>query len=163
MAHAGIETLSEAKQHSVGWYVGAGVFWLLSAWLITVGLSSIIPQIFHPEASHAAHAGPTAGSCAHALRTLEGELLARTSQAIAHAPRPGERETLTDWLAKWDARLLAEKPNCNQPELTAWDELSRLRHGMRGLVDRFDREQAPRVKKLDALVGPAPDVEAQAH
>jgi hypothetical protein len=150
--------LSEAKQHSVGWYVGAGVFWLLCAWLITVGLSSIIPQIFHPERSHAA----ASGSCAQALRMLEGELLAHTSRAIARAPKPGERDALTEWLAKWDARLDAAKPNCKQAELTAWDELARLRHGMRGLVDRFDREQAPRVHKLDALVGPVPDSAAEA-
>ena len=158
MVQAGIGTLSEAKKkHSVGWYVGAGVFWLLTAWLITVGLSSITRQIFRPERSHAA----ASGSCMQALRTLEGELLARTSVAFSSAPQPGEREALTDWLAQWDARLLAEKPNCNQAELAAWDELSRLRHGMRGLIDRFDREQLPRIQKLDALIGPA-DTAAQA-
>jgi hypothetical protein len=148
--------LSQAKQHSAGWYAGAAVFWLLSAWIITVGLSSIIPQIFHPEASHAAGTG----SCAAQLRGLTGELLTRTSAAIARAPQKGERETLTEWLARWDDRLLAAKPDCTKHELPAWDELSRLRHGMRGLVDRFDHEQAPRVRKLDALVGALPDAQA---
>ena len=132
------------------------MFWLLSAWIITVGLSSIIPQIFHPEASHAAGTG----SCAAQLRALKGELLDRTSSAIARAPQRGERDMLTEWLARWDDRLLAAKPDCTKEELAAWDELSRLRHGMRSLVDRFDHEQAPRVRKLDALVGTLPDTKA---
>ena len=159
MAEAGTENLNETQRRGAGWYVGAAAFWLLSAWLITVGLSSIIPQIFRPESSH----GAVAGSCAHALRTLKGELLETTSHAFAGAPEPGERDLLTAWLAAWDGRLLAAKPNCKQSELPAWDELSRLRHGMRGLVDRFDHEQAPRVKKLDDLVGKVPDAaDAQA-
>lgn len=140
--------MSEQRRHSAGWWVGAAVFWLLTAWLITVGLSSIIPQIFQPGG-----APDGAGSCANELRRLKQELLERTSASMAAAPAPGERDALTQWLLAWDERMRVVRPTCNQRELSAWDDLSRLRHGMRSLVDRFDHEQAARVRRLDALLG----------
>jgi hypothetical protein len=152
---AGIGTLSEKSRHSVGWYGGAAVFWLLTAWLITVGLSSIIPQIFTP----AVH-GASNDSCAAELRTLERELLERTSQSMANAPVAGEREALTEWLLGWDRRLEATRASCNKGEQTSWTELSRLRHGMRSLVDRFDQEQAARIRQIEKTLGPAPGAEA---
>jgi hypothetical protein len=138
--------LTEKTRHNAGWYGGAAVFWLLTAWMITVGLSSIIPQIFPPPA----RGGGT--SCAPALRELKVELLERTSQGMSRAHSSTERNQLTEWLSAWDSRMRATRPTCNKAELTAWDELSRLRFGMRGLVDRFDHEQAARVKALDALL-----------
>jgi hypothetical protein len=141
--------LSERTEHGTGWYVGAAAFWLLAAWLITVGLSSIIPQIFAPEA----RAGSSDGSCAMQLGDLERELLDHTSAAMARAPATGERESLDQWLSAWDQRLTSARPSCSKTELNAADELARLRHGMRGLIDRFDQEQAPRVRKLDVAVG----------
>jgi transposase-like protein len=138
--------LTEKVQHNAGWYVGAAVFWLLAAWLITVGLSSIIPQIFTPGS------GRAGGSCVNTLRDLKDSLLERTSESMARAHSGAERAELTDWLLQWDERMRGARPTCNKSELTAWDELSRLRHGMSGLVDRFDREQSARVKNLDALL-----------
>jgi hypothetical protein len=135
--------LTEKAQQNAGWYVGAAVFWLLAAWLVTVGLSSIIPQIFTPGATR----GGT--SCVSDLRELKDTLLERTSESMARAHSTAERTELTEWLLAWDARMRAARPNCTKAELTAWDELSRLRHGMAGLVDRFDHEQAARVRALD--------------
>jgi hypothetical protein len=138
--------LTDKKRHNAGWYGGAAVFWLLTAWMITVGLSSIIPQIFPPRAS----GGGT--RCTPALGELKDSLLERTSQSMSRAHSAAERAQLSEWLLAWDGRMRAARPTCSKSELTAWDELSRLRHGMRGLVDRFDHEQAARVRALDALL-----------
>lgn len=144
------------KRHSAGWYAGATAFWLLTAWLITVGLSSIIPQIFWPTASSTKRGE----SCAPELQGLRNELLSRTSESIAAAPLPGDRDALRTWLAAWDARLGTARAGCTDKERTAWDELARLRHGLSALVERFDREQAPHIEKLDALLGPSADTRA---
>jgi hypothetical protein len=135
------------NRRSAGWYAGAASFWLLAAWLITVGLSSIIPQIFWPSGG-----ASVSGSCEPALVKLQEELLTRASASMANAPGPRDREELEKWLRDWDHRLSVARPTCNQTEQPAWAELLRLRHGMHGLVERFDREEAPRIRKLEALL-----------
>jgi len=139
-----------SKRRSLGWYVGAAVFWLIALWIVTVGLASIIPEIFWPGG----HASATAqGSCADALRALEQELMARSSQSVAQAAGLGEREELWAWLEAWDRRLQGETAACTENERKAATELSRLRFGMSGLIQRFDREQTPHIRKIDALLG----------
>ena len=142
------------RRHTAGWYAGAAVFWLLAAWLVTVGLSSIVPQIFWPAGDP-----QNTGSCAADLRVLKQELLQRTTESMSQAPTSGDRDELTTWLDAWDERLRVARSGCNAKEQGAWDELTRLRHGMRALVDRFDHEQAPRLRKLEALLG----TDAEAH
>jgi hypothetical protein len=144
------------KRRSTGWYAGAAAFWLLALWLVVVGLSSIIPQIFWPSGNAAAE-----GSCESALRGLERELLGRTSQSMAEAPAPRGRDDLEKWLRDWDHRLSLTRPTCNQGEQPAWAELLRLRHGMRALVERFDRDEAPRIRKLEALLSADADTGAR--
>jgi hypothetical protein len=149
--------LREARsQRSAGWYVGAAAFWLLAVWLITVGLASIIPQIFWPSGEAAAQ-----GSCAPSLRGLSEELLRQTSQSMAAAASHGDREKLEAWLADWDHRLLLARPTCNHQEQPAWAELLRLRHGMHALIERFDRDEAPRIRKLDALLSSGAEARTQ--
>jgi DNA-binding PadR family transcriptional regulator len=142
------QTLGDTgNSRSAGWYAGAAAFWLLAAWLVTVGLSSIIPQIFWPSGGVA-----VAGSCEPTLVKMERELLARASESMANAATPDERQELEKWLRDWDHRLSLARPTCNQTEQPAWAELLRLRHGMHALVERFDREEAPCIRKLEALL-----------
>lgn len=152
---------AEKSQHSAGWYAGALVFWLLSAWLITVGLSSIIPQIFWPGGD----VRNDAQSCSSALRTLRRELLAHASEQIAHAPSAAEqassRDALLTWFDQWDARLFQARPACREQERAAWTELGRLRHGMQALIERFEREEAPRIQRLEQLLGRVEEARAQ--
>ena len=93
-----------------------------------------------------------AGSCEPSLLKLQGELLSRASESMAAAATADERQDLEKWLRDWDHRLSVARPTCNQSEQAAWAELLRLRHGMHGLVERFDREEAPRIRKLEALL-----------
>ncbi|MFT3922877.1 MAG: hypothetical protein QM778_10115 [Myxococcales bacterium] len=83
---------------------------------------------------------------------LKQELLTRASQSVADAPEPSDREQLEKWLRDWDHRLSVARPTCNPTEQQAWAELLRLRHGMHALIERFDREEAPRIRKLEALL-----------
>lgn len=153
----------EKSQHSAGWYAGALVFWLLSAWLITVGLSSIIPQIFWPAGEEQS----ANEACRPTLRTLRRELLDRATTSIAHAPAPrdgaSERDALLSWFEQWDQRLFRVRPSCREDdERAAWTELGRLRHGMQALIERFEREEAPRIERLDQLLGKLDEARAQA-
>ena len=137
------------SQHSAGWYAGALVFWLLTAWLITVGLSSIIPQIFWPGS--AAHGEGAAADCTESLRALRKELLARASERIAK-PHAEPEDAQLVFFEHWDERHFAARASCQSDE-KAWTELGRLRHGMQGLLDRFEREQSPRLLRLEQLLG----------
>jgi hypothetical protein len=163
---------AEKSQHSAGWYAGALVFWLLSAWLATVGLSSIIPQIFWPSGDvQLSTDGTAASTCRPALRELRSSLLARTSQSIASPSSDTRDEELLAWFTNWDRQLFQAKPTCQDDERAAWTELTRLRHGMQGLIERFEREEAPHIQRLDQLLDePAgelqrhePKAEARAH
>lgn len=129
--------------------MGAAVFWLLAFWLVGVGLASIIPEIFWPGGDPSASAQ---GSCAETLREMREELLTRASESFARAAMPGEREELSAWLEAWDHRLQGANATCNETERKASTELARLRFGMSGLIQRFDLEQTPHIKKIDALL-----------
>lgn len=134
--------------------MGALLFWLLSAWLATVGLASIIPQIFGPAYS-VARSGT---SCAEDLHDLARELLDRVGKHVKDAPRSGPHDTLDAFFTDFDRRLMHIKPACTEPERAAFTELSRLRHGMASLVERFEREELPHVRKLNALLNHASGV-----
>lgn len=128
------------------------MFWLLAAWLTTVGLSSIIPQIFWPGGA----AQGARGACTPALRELRRELLARASEDIARASAadPAQREARLAWFESWDQRLFRTLPGCReQEERAAIAALGRLRHGLQALLERFQREQAPRIELLEQLLG----------
>ncbi len=131
--------------------MGAAVFWLLALWLTAVGLASIIPEIFWPGGDANANAQ---GSCADTLLSLREELLARASESIAHAATRAEREELSAWLEAWDHRLQGANATCRATERKAATELARLRFGMIGLIQRFDLEQTPHIRKIDALLEP---------
>lgn len=150
---------TEKSKHSAGWYAGALVFWLLSVWLTTVGLSSIIPQIFWPNGD----ARSDAASCRPALRELRDELLARMSATIASASSENDRPELLAWFDRWDKRLYEARSACAADENDAWVELVRLRHGMQALVERFERDQAPRIERLDRLLGAPTSDEGEAR
>lgn len=122
------------------------MFWLLSAWLATVGLASLVPQIFGPAYS----AAGSGTSCAQDLHDLTGELLDRVAEHIKGARRAGPRDTLDAFFTAFDRRMMQVKPACTEPERAAFAELSRLRHGMASLVERFEREELPHIRNLDA-------------
>lgn len=148
---------ADKSQHSAGWYAGALVFWLLSAWLVTVGLSSIIPQIFWPGGD----VSNSASSCVPELRQLRRELLEHAKSHLLRTPQPSERSHRLAFFERWDKQLFHARPACHDDERDAWTELNRLRHGMHALIERFEREEAPRLERLEQLLGSAEATRAQ--
>ena len=140
---------ADSTQRSAGWYAGALAFWLLAAWLTVVGLSSLIPQIFGPP-FRAAKSGV---SCGPELHDLTGELLDNTGAWIKASPEHGSHDTLATYFSDFDRRLMHAKSSCTEQERAAFVELSRLRHGVGGLLERYAREQLPQVRKLHAFFG----------
>jgi hypothetical protein len=135
-------------KRSVGWICGAVVFWALTAWLILAGVGSIVPQIFWPAT---ALSGSGTG-CAMALRDLSQELLAHTANTIKNASSPAAPDAQTVWFREFDERLENTGPLCTQDEQSALHELLRVRHGLSALLERFEREDAPRTRALDAML-----------
>jgi hypothetical protein len=149
--------LGEARnRRSTGWYAGAAAFWLLAAWLIAAGLSSIIPQIFWPSGEAAVE-----GSCESSLRALQRELLEYASASIAQAPSAHDQAKRESWLVDWDHRLALSRPSCTPREQKAWAELMRLRHGLEGLIERFERDEVPRLHKFEAFLSAGADPRAE--
>ena len=143
---------ADSTQRSAGWYAGALAFWLLAAWLAVVGLSSLIPQIFGPPF----RAARNGGSCAQELQDLTSELLERAGGRIKAGTETDARDTLAAYFTDFDRRLMQAKSSCTEPERAAFAELSRLRHGVGGLLERYAREQLPQVRKLHAFFGEEP-------
>lgn len=139
--------IADSTQRSAGWYAGALAFWLLAAWLAVVGLSSLIPQIFGPPF----RAARNGGSCAQELQDLTTELLEHAGGRIKAGTEPEARDTLSAYFTDFDRRLMQAKSSCTERERAAFAELSRLRHGVGGLLDRYAREQLPQVRKLHAF------------
>jgi hypothetical protein len=124
------------------------VFWLLAVWLVFVGLASLIPQIF--ELGSRTTSG--AESCAKDLNDLTDELLNHTGDWLKSQRRQELHDTLEAFFSDFDRRLMQIKSSCTESESAAFDELSRLRQGVFGMLERFAREELPRLHKLDALV-----------
>jgi hypothetical protein len=140
---------ADSTQRSAGWYAGALVFWLLAAWLAIVGLSSLVRQIFGPSFRDA----KTGVSCAPELHDLTSELLDHAGEWIKARPVEDPRDTLATYFSDFDRRLMHAKSSCNDHERAAFAELSRLRHGVDGLLEHYAREQLPQVRKLHAFFG----------
>jgi len=139
---------AEPSKRSIGWICGALAFWALSAWIVVVGLSSIIPQIFWPaQAEAVARAG-----CRQELRELEHELLANAANDVKNAGQSADPPAFVGWLQDFDERLKNTSAHCAPDEQSAFDELVRVRHALGSFMERFEREEAPRFRELDALL-----------
>jgi hypothetical protein len=139
---------ADRSERSAGWYAGVLVFWLIAAWLAVVGLSSLIPQIFGPPFQTAR----SGGSCAADLHDLTDELLDHAGSWLKAHPERGTRDKLQAYFSDFDRRLMHTKLSCSESERIAFTELSRLRHGVSALLERFDREELPHVRKLNELL-----------
>ena len=129
------------------------MFWLLTAWLVFVGLSSIIPQLFGHESG--ASTLPDA-ACLPTLQDLRHGLLERGAESVEHLGDETSHAHLNVWLAEFDAKLMALKPKCIGSSRKAWRELLRLRHGLSASLDRLESEQTARMHYLDTMFSGAP-------
>ena len=114
------------------------------AYLIVVGLASVVPQVFWPPRGDV---DPSI-SCADGLRSLRGELLSRAGERVA-AGGGTDGEALRRWLRRWDLSHRALEARCTGPERRAWRLLGQLRQRLQGTLERFDAEEGELARALD--------------
>lgn len=112
-------------------------------YLCGVGLYSVIPQVFWPEAGTV----DESVSCVAGLTDLRGELFAGAGDRVANAG--GDRASLESWLHGWDRRHLALEARCAGEEHDAWELLGRTRQRLEGTLTRFDATEGVLAREMD--------------
>jgi len=104
------------------------------AYLLGVGLLSVIPQIFYPAQADL----PEDLSCGEGLDELRAELLDRAGERVAAGG--SDTRDLRAWLVDWDARYHGLESRCDGDQYQRWTLVGRLRRRIEGTLERFDRE-----------------------
>ncbi len=114
------------------------------AYLVGVGLISVIPQVFWPEAAEL----PTSLSCADGVRELRDELLSFASDHVARAGSDDSRE-MRPFFERWDLRHRALEARCEGEEADAWVQLGQTRERLEATLQRFDAEEGALARQVD--------------
>ncbi len=139
---------SRRRSRSLGRRLATGLVVCGLLYLIGVGLLSVIPQVFWPEA---AEVDPSI-SCADGLRDLRAELLAWSGERVASG---GQASTsgLDRYFERWDLRHRGLEARCDASgESDAWVRLGRMRERLQGTLERFDDEEGALARSLDDLL-----------
>jgi len=110
----------------VGRRIALGIYWLLTVWLASFALISVIPQVFWPAEARG-EAPAVVEDCDEALETLHAQLLTGASDEIAalgEPPPPGHEP----FLEAWDERYRSLHVSCG--DRRAYPLLNRLRHAL---------------------------------
>ena len=103
------------------------------AYLIIMGLVSVVPQVFYPETAEI----PDELTCPEGVDELRTELLDHAGERVAAGGDANPTELRT-WLREWDARFHALETRCEGSELDRWTLVGRLRHRIQGMLERYD-------------------------
>ena len=127
--------------------IAGAFFGLIVAYLIGVGLVSVIPQIFWPEQVEL----PQDLSCREGLSQLREELLSYSSGRVRSPD--GVAAGFGPFFDNWDNRHVALESRCaSGNEQDAWELLGRLRQRVQGTLERYDREEAELARALDSTL-----------
>ncbi len=141
---------SRRRSRSLGRRLATGLVVCGLLYLIGVGLLSVIPQVFWPEA---AEVDPSI-SCADGLRDLRAELLAFAGEHVARGGSD-DRETVRNFLGPWDLRHRGLEERCEGDERDAWVRLGQMRERLQGTLYRFDAEEGALARAVDLDLTPA--------
>src|SRR5690606_10227867 len=121
------------------------------AYLVIVGVISVVPQVFWPTR---AEIDPSVG-CAEGVRELQDELL---TFAGDHVAKGGSAEggTVRDFLASWDLRYRGLEDRCAGDERRAWKLLGRMRERLQGTLERFDEEEGALARTIHSTIESSP-------
>lgn len=139
---------SRRRSRSLGRRLAIGLVASLLLYLIGVGLVSVIPQVFWPEAAEI----DASVRCADGLRDLRAELLAFAGEHVAAggSERPGR---VRDYLARWDLRHRGLEARCTGAgEDEAWVALGRMRERLQGTLERFDENEGALARSVDSTL-----------
>ena len=131
----------------LGRIVVIAVYAVALSYLVIVGFTSVIPQVFWPPSDESFDM-----SCADGLRLLYRELdglriETMTTNQIDPAP-------LRDALEQWDLRLNALRERCDRGRV---DLLERYRYRVELNLERYMREDAPLANRVANTLSTAPD------
>lgn len=116
------------------------------AYLIGVGLYSVIPQVFFPESTPP----PDDLSCANGLNGLRDELLSEAGARVEETPN--DPADLHGWLREWDRRHTGLESRCTGDEHDGWILLGQLRQRLEGTLERYDREEGELARAFDQIL-----------
>ncbi|HJL15713.1 MAG TPA: hypothetical protein RMH99_08660 [Sandaracinaceae bacterium LLY-WYZ-13_1] len=131
------------RSRIIGRGIATALVVALLGYLIVVGFTSVVPQVFWPEGA----AMPASVSCTEGLRDLRGELLGRAGDRVASGG--GDHEALRAWLAGWDRRHLGLEDRCEGEAHGAWEQLGRLRQRLQATLERFDADEGQLARDLN--------------
>jgi hypothetical protein len=145
--------LSRTEQRSgLGRRLAIGIYSIALAYLVIVGFSSVIPQVFWPKRDDSFNIDCTDGL--ELLRDRIDEL--RLAYRAANETDPTE---LRRALASWDLRLNELAQRCDEDRVHL---LNRYRYRVELSLERFMREDAPLAHRVsEALQSPTPEAPSQ--
>lgn len=148
------ETARESRARSpagLGRRIATAVVVCGLAYLIIVGVASVVPQVFWPEK---AVVDPSV-TCADGLRDLRAELLAFAGEHVARGGSDDGR-TVRNFLGPWDLRHRGLEERCAGDERDTWVLLGRMRERLQGTLERFDAEEGALARAVDLRTHTSP-------
>lgn len=139
---------SRRRSRSLGRRIAIGLVASSLAYLIGVGLISVVPQVFWPEAAEV----DASVRCVDGLRELRRELLAFAGEHVAAGGSEQPRR-VRDFLARWDLRHRGLEARCtSEAESDAWVALARMRERLQGTLERFDQNEGALARSVDSTL-----------
>jgi hypothetical protein len=139
--------LARKEQRSgLGRRLAIGIYAIALAYLVIVGFTSVIPQVFWPK-----HDESFEVDCTDGLEQLRKEIeRLRIDYLSANETDPTE---LRRALAAWDLRFNALAQRCDEDRVHL---LNRYRHRVELILERFMRDDAPLGNRLSEALEAAP-------
>jgi hypothetical protein len=147
------ETSSESRARSqagLGRRIATTVVVCGLAYLILVGIGSVVPQVFWPAKATI----DPAITCDEGLRDLRAELLAFAGEHVARGGS-ADRDAVRNFLGPWDLRHRGLEARCEGDERDAWVLLGQMRERLQGTLYRFDAEEGALARAVDLDLTPA--------
>lgn len=119
-------------------------------YIVTVGVISVVPQVFWPET---ATLDPSI-TCAEGLRDLRAELLTFAGEHVANGGSERDDEVVDRFLRPWDLRHRGLEARCTGEERNTWELLGRMRQRLESTLARFDAEEGALARAVDHDLGP---------
>jgi len=136
--------IGRGRSRRIGRGIATTLVVALLAYLIGVGLLSVVPQVFWPDRAEL----DESVTCTEGLLDLRGRLLARAGDRVASGGGEG-RAALRRWLHDWDRQHLGLESRCTGSERKAWRLLGQLRQRVQATLERFDADEGELARDLD--------------
>ena len=141
--------MAEEKQRGgLGRRLVIAIYAIALAYLVVVGFTSVIPQVFWPESDESFDL-----DCADGLELLRHEVdELRLAYITTNETDPAAMRSA---LESWDLRLNALAKRCDEDQVHL---LNRYRHRVELNLQRYMREDAPLAEKVSESVGSAAEL-----